>query len=71
MNINQSLENDNASGAQVLVELDAIASLIEQFKGKYPSTFQHLCEEGISTGEMTLGDAESAFQWVANFLVES
>jgi hypothetical protein len=71
MTINQALEHDNASGAQVLFELDAIATLIEQFKAKYPHTFHCLCEEGISTGEMSLGDAQSAFSWVDNFLVES
>jgi hypothetical protein len=71
MEINQALETDNASGAEVLIALDAIASLVAQFKTKYPHTFNYLCEAGISTGEMTLGDAESAFEWVANFLVEA
>lgn len=71
MEINQALLNDNASGAEVLRELDAIASLVAQFKAKYPHTFSYLCEAGLTTGEMTLGDAESAFEWVANFLVEA
>lgn len=71
MEINQALLNDNASGAEVLLALDAIATLVTQFKAKYPHTFHCLCEAGVSTGEMTLGDAESAFEWVANFLAES
>lgn len=71
MEINQALESDNASGSEVLRELDVIATLVAQFKAKYPNTFNYLCETGVSTGEMTLGDAESAFDWVANFLVES
>jgi hypothetical protein len=71
MEINQALLNDNAEGAEVLLALDAIASLVAKFKAKYPNTFSCLCEAGLTTGEMTLGDAESAFEWVANFLVES
>ncbi|MGI2908344.1 hypothetical protein [Tolypothrix sp. VBCCA 56010] len=71
MEINQALEQDNATGSEILIALDAIASLVAQFKAKYPTTFHCLCEAGLSTGEMTLGDAESAFEWVANFLVES
>ncbi|GAX46176.1 hypothetical protein NIES4075_71970 [Tolypothrix sp. NIES-4075] len=71
MEINQALLTDNASGAEVLLDLDVIASLVAKFKTKYPHTFHCLCEAGLSTGEMTLGDAESAFDWVANFLVEA
>jgi len=46
MEINQALLNDNASGAEVLLALDAIATLVAQFKTHIPHPN---CHKFIST----------------------
>ena len=71
MDINQALELDNADGSQALLELDAIATQLKDFKTKYPSTFDYLCGEGRRTCEMSLGDAISAVNEALDALEES
>ena len=71
MEINQALEDDNATGSQALLELDAIATQLQTFKTRYPSTFNYLCGDGRRTCEMSLGDAISAVNEALDALEES
>jgi len=69
MGIDQALEIDNADGGAVLLTLDKILQQLEAFRVQYPQTFQHLCEQAIATGEMSLGDGLSALAWVTDALM--
>jgi hypothetical protein len=70
MTIGRALYLDQISGADALSSLECIAQQLHIFKSKYPQTFRHLCEAALGTGEMTLGDAKSAFDWAAGYLAE-
>jgi hypothetical protein len=70
MEINEALELDNAAGSEVLLTLDKILQQLEAFRSRYPQTFQHLCEQAIATGEMSLGDGLSALAWVTDALMQ-
>jgi len=68
MELNDALTKDSADGGTFLKELDVIATQLGKFWVKYPNTFRHVCEQAIATGEMSLGDAVSALEWVLNAL---
>ncbi len=70
MEINNVLELDSTDGGTVLLHLDKILQQLEAFRAKYPQTFQHLCEEAVSSGEMSLGDGLSALAWVTDALMQ-
>lgn len=70
MEINDALEKDLAAGGTVLRVLDEILQELEDFRKRYPQTFQHLCNEAIATGEMSLGDGLSAMGWATDYLMQ-
>lgn len=70
MEINEALEKDNAAGADVLKDLDAIARSLSLLGMRYPNTFICICEDAGGTGEMTLQDAAAAIGWALDHLAE-
>jgi hypothetical protein len=70
MTLNRSLELDNRTERGILEDLEKILQALQDFKAKNPQIFQHLCERAIATGEMSLGDAESALGWASNYVAE-
>ncbi len=60
MTIDDALHLDQRSQAGIREDLEKILEAIQDFKSKNPQVFQYLCSEAIATGDMTLGDAESA-----------
>lgn len=71
MELADALLFDSKNGAEMQKDIDAIASQLRLLEMKYPNTFQHICEEGQSTGEMTLGDAIAAVEWATNYLIQA
>ncbi|MGI2907932.1 hypothetical protein [Tolypothrix sp. VBCCA 56010] len=61
---------DDATGAEILLKLDAIATQLNDFRSKHPHTYSYLCETATGTGDMSLGDAISALNWAANHIAE-
>ncbi|MGI2904754.1 hypothetical protein [Tolypothrix sp. VBCCA 56010] len=70
MTLNSSLELDNRTEGRILEDLEKIMQALQDFKVKNPQIFQHLCQSAIATGEMSLGDAESALGWAFNYVAE-
>lgn len=70
MTLNSSLELDNRTEGGILEDLEKILQALQDFKAKNPQIFQHLCQSAIATGEMSLGDAESALDWASNYVAE-
>lgn len=70
MELDLALDNDQATGAEVLVTLEAIATQLQLFGVKYPHTFQHLSETALGTGELNLQDAANALGWALEYLAE-
>jgi hypothetical protein len=70
MELNDTLQADSADSADILRELEAIATQLSALGVRYPQTFQHLCNEAIATGEFSLGDAASGIGWAADYLAE-
>lgn len=60
MDLNTALQQDNATGAEVLIVLDAIAHQLTLLGIRYPNTFEYLCNEGRQGADFTLMDAASA-----------
>ncbi|NEU77039.1 hypothetical protein PI95_032215 [Hassallia byssoidea VB512170] len=71
MDLNTALEADNAEGAEALIDLDAIATQLEDFRAKYPNTFAYLCGEGRRGADFTLVDGISAVSDALDVLEES
>lgn len=70
MDLNQALENDGATGSEVLIALDAIADQLALFGSRYPVTFAYLCNEGRMGADFTLPDAAVAVAEAADHLAE-
>lgn len=70
MTLNSSLEFDNRTERGILSDLERILQALQDFKTKNPQIFQNLCQSAIATGEMSLGDAESALDWASNYVSE-
>lgn len=70
MELNQVLEKDAASIAEVLTALDAIATQLQDFKTRYPLTFAYLCNEGRMGADFTLPDAAMAVAEACDHLAE-
>lgn len=70
MTLNSSLELDNRTEGGILEDLEKILQALQDFKTKNPQIFQNLCGSAIATGEMSLGDAESALGWASNYVSE-
>ncbi|MBD2606339.1 hypothetical protein H6G81_17825 [Scytonema hofmannii FACHB-248] len=70
MTLNSSLELDNRTEGGILEDLEKILQALQDFKVKNPQILQHLCQSAIATGEMSLGDAESALDWASNYVAE-
>jgi hypothetical protein len=70
MSIDEALELDSGDRAQLSQQLDSVLQLLESFRKRYPQSFQHLCEEAIATGEMSLGDAIAALSWTTDYLAQ-
>jgi len=60
--LERALYLDRRSKPGVAEDLEKILSGLQDFKGKNPQVFQCLCTTAIATGDMSLGDAESALQ---------
>lgn len=71
MELDEALEKDNATGADMLKDLDKIAGMLSLLGMRYPQTFATLCEIAGGTGEMTLWDAVESFNWALDHLEES
>jgi hypothetical protein len=70
MEINNALEKDSADNADILRELEAIATQLSTLGVRYPNSFKHICEAAIATGEFSLGDGLSSLTWAADYLAE-
>lgn len=53
----------------IIDQLENIQKALESLKAKNPKHYEALCNAAIGTGEMTLGDAESALDWALGYLV--
>jgi hypothetical protein len=60
MTIDRALYLDQRSPSGIREDLEKILEAIQEFKSNNPQTFRALCNEAIATGDMSLGDAESA-----------
>lgn len=67
MSINQ-IPNLELARVYFFKELSAVLNQLQMLQTTYPQTFQHICSEAINTGEMSLGDAESALGWAMDYL---
>ncbi|MBD2202694.1 hypothetical protein H6G33_17600 [Calothrix sp. FACHB-1219] len=68
MGIDRALYLDQASRADALNTLLAIAEQLQSFKSHYPQVFRYLCEAGREGADFTLADASNALAWASNFL---
>ncbi len=64
MDIDHFLYLDRLSKDGIREDLQKILNSLQDFKNKNPEVFLCLCSEAIATGDMSLGDAESAL-WSA------
>ncbi|MGI8502177.1 MAG: hypothetical protein ACR2LR_13735 [Hassallia sp.] len=60
MDLNTALQQDNATGAEVLIVLDAIATQLAALGVRYPHTIVCLCNEARMGADFTLPDAAMA-----------
>jgi hypothetical protein len=58
--LERALYLDRRSKLGVAEDLEKILSAIQDFHSNNPQVFQCLCTRAIATGDMSLGDAESA-----------
>lgn len=66
--LNAALDKDGATGSEILRQLDEIYVALANIASNYPITWQYLCQEALSTGEITLGDAVSGIESGVNFV---
>lgn len=60
--LDRALYLDQRSKPGVAEDLEKILLAIRDFKSRNPQVFRCLCTEAIATGDMSLGDAESALR---------
>lgn len=70
MDLNTALEQDNATGSEVLIVLEAIAEQLAALGKRYPNTVIYLCNEGRMGADFTLPDAAVAVAEAAERLAE-
>lgn len=70
MDLNTALDQDNATGAEVLTALSAIANQLTTLGKRYPNTVIYLCNEGRMGADFTLPDAAVAVAEAAEHLAE-
>jgi hypothetical protein len=58
--LERALYLDQRSQPGVAEDLEKILSSLQDFKSRNPRVFGCLCTRAIATGDMSLGDAESA-----------
>jgi hypothetical protein len=62
------MDSNNSIPVEFSTSLEAIADQLYRLKIKYPIEFKNICNEALSTNEMTLGDAESGLNWACEYL---
>lgn len=70
MNLNNVLDEDGATGLEVLIALEKIAARLSALREEYPSTFAYLCNEGRMGADFTLSDAVCAVEDAAYHIAE-